>query len=398
MALCIANGDRVNMRQTGYLNFFDILTSGIYKFGDDLTPLGIETSQAFDGIKAWVDTQIFENTSPWSPLAKDKFSPAPVRCYCKELYKTAAGDFVIVLWKHDPSDVGGYMGLELNASGSPCGVLKNNSSDKKNVIWGHPCYYWVIPEVNALVSIKFDDSTCDTQLFHKWVLSCIRNKAEFPGFKTKEAVDEKYIVKFTLPGSENKHFTYKFDAKTIQIKTDVEKLRNVSKDTTSIILRESVSTNSLPLLGGEESDEARNEVDSGSATLMRLFGKLFSSRKIADSNVRKFEMSVEANPTYEQILDIVNDTSHHQEDDWSDVIFVNSKKEKVSLKSYRINEHVSMNKVDYVYTAKELESTLTAKRAHILNMLAKARVALPVVEEKNVLRGTHQEEQHEVTA
>ena len=385
------------MRQTGYLNFFDILTSGIYRFGDDSTPLGIETHQAFDGIQAWVKTQTFENTSPWSPNAKDNFSPAPVRCYCKEIHKTCDGDFVIVLWKHDPSDIGGYMGLELNDNGSPCGVLKNNSSDKKNIIWGHPCYYWVIPEVNALISIKFDDSTCDTQLLHKWVLSCIRNKAEFPGFKTKEHVDDKYVVRFSLPSSDSKHFTYKFDAKTIQIKTDVEKLKSISKDTTSIILRESVSTNSLPLVGADKPSDTESEVDSGSVVLMRLFEKLFSSRKISDSNVRKFEVSVEANPTYEQILDIVNSTSHHQEDDWSDVIFVNSKKEKVSLKSYRINEHISMNKVEYVYTAKELESTLVAKRNHILSMLAKARVKLPDVMETAVVSNDSQDEQFAVT-
>ena len=367
------------MLRSGYLNFFDILNSGIYKFGDDTSPLGINTEQALDGIKEWVDNQIFPNTSPWSPQAKDNRSIPPVRCYCKEIYKTESNDFIVVLWKHDPSDIGGYMGLKINSNGTPGGVLKNNSSNKASdkVIWGHPCYYWVIPEINSLVSIKFDDSTCDTQLFHKWLTHCVKFKAEFPGFKSKENLDGKTVIKFSVPEAEGRSYTYKFEAKTIQIKTDVEKLKSACKGTTSIVLRESIATNSSPLKNiSNSADESVSSADEGSDVLIDLFRKIFGSRKISESNVRKFEMSIEANPTYEEIEALIEATAHHGEDPWADVFFVN-KDERVSLKSYRINESISIGRVEDVYTAEQLERVLIPKRGHILQTLKKTR-ALPV--------------------
>lgn len=373
------------MLRSGYLNFFDILNSGIYKFGDDTSPLGINTEEALDGVKEWVDGQKFPNTSPWSPLAKDNRSIPPVRCYCKEIYKTESNDFIVVLWKHDPSDIGGYMGLKINSDGIPGGVLKNNSSSKKandKVIWGHPCYYWVIPEINSLVSIKFDDSTCDTQLFHKWLTHCVKFKADFPGFKSKENVDGKTSIRFSVPGKEGKNFTYKFEAKTIQIKTDIEKLKSACKGTTSIILRESIATNSSPLKNiSNSTDESLTSADEGSDVLIELFRKMFASRKTSDSNVRKFEMSIEANPTYEEIEALIEATAHHGEDSWSDVFFVN-KNERVSLKSYRINESISISRIENIYTAKQLEKVLAPKRGHILQTLKKTR-ALPI--EKTVV-------------
>lgn len=377
------------MLRSGYLNFFDILTSGIYKFGDDTKPLGITTEQALDGIKEWVEKQTFPNTSPWSPLVSDKRSIPPVRCYCKEIYKTGTDDFIVVLWKHDPSDIGGYMGLKINANGTTGGILKNNSSStnpKDKVIWGHPCYYWVIPEINALISIKFDDSTCDTQLFHKWLNYSVKYKAEFPGYKTKENTDGKDIIRFSVPDSDNKSYTYKFEARTIQIKTDIEKLRNACKGTTSIVLRESVSTHSSPLKSlNNRSEDNANHTDDGSDILIEIFQKIFSSRKTTDSSTRKFEMSIEANPTYEEIEALITATAHHEEDAWADVFFVN-KKERISLKSYRINESISIARTEKIYTAKQLEKVLLPKRDHIMDTLKKTRatpIARPTAEDKD---------------
>mgnify|MGYP007010097828 CR=1 FL=1 len=180
-----------------------------------------------------------------------------------------------------------------------------------------------------------------------------------------------------MPGSDKKNYTYKFEAKTIQIKTDIEKLKSACKGATSIVLRESIATNSSPLKGlSGATDESSSFVDEGSDLLIDIFRKIFSSRKISESNVRKFEMSIEANPTYEEIEALIDATAHHGEDAWADVFFVN-KHERISLKSYRINESISIARIDNIYSAKQLEKVLTPKRGHILQTLKKTR-ALPI--------------------
>ncbi|MFZ8552772.1 hypothetical protein, partial [Klebsiella pneumoniae] len=76
--------------------------------------------------------------------------------------------------------------------GSSSVVKYTNSYRGKKVIWGRPCFYWVIPELETIVSIKFDHSICDSELFQDYVHSSITNRVKHSK-RVKNKTEKGYI-------------------------------------------------------------------------------------------------------------------------------------------------------------------------------------------------------------
>ena len=166
------------MQCRGRMNFFEVEQCGLYSTGSkDSHGCGME--ETFNMIHSWVKGRPFSSTIPWDPDRSHRNRP---KVYCKDIYKSdTTGDYVIVLWKSDLSGTEGLLGVpEDDLSGSHDVIKHSNNHNGKKVIWGRPCYYWVVPNLNLVVSIKFDHSLCDSQLFQDYISSCMTNRVKHP--------------------------------------------------------------------------------------------------------------------------------------------------------------------------------------------------------------------------
>lgn len=150
-----------------HLNFFSIDECGLYKQGD-IVPKALDAAETFELIYQWVRGKPMEDTIPWDP---ESTKNGMAKCYCHDFYKSEdTGEFFFVLWKSETDSAGTIWGAQASAKTGSSSVVEYTDSYKgKKVIWGRPCYYWIIPKLNTVVSIKLDNSVCDSGLFQDWV-------------------------------------------------------------------------------------------------------------------------------------------------------------------------------------------------------------------------------------
>ena len=155
------------MITSAHLNFFSIDACGLYKQGDK-NPKGLEITESFDLIYDWLRGKPLEDTIPWDA---SESRTGISKCYCHDIYKCDSTDeYLLILWKSDTDSAGTLWGAQASATtGSGSVVEYTNNYKGKTVIWGRPCYYWVIPKLKTIVSVKLDHSVCDSQMLQDWV-------------------------------------------------------------------------------------------------------------------------------------------------------------------------------------------------------------------------------------
>lgn len=186
------------MFDTGHMNFFRIDQCGLYRVGLKEVH-GCDVNETFDLISEWVDGRPLTSTIPWDPEVARTNKP---KCYCKDIHKDPiTGDYFVVLWKSDTDSAGTLWGAhEDNETGTGNVVKYTNEYKGKKVVWGRPCYYWVVPTLNLIVSIKFEQSVCDAQLFEDYIIACINNRVKHEN-RHKEHT-EKGFVRISYKGNE----------------------------------------------------------------------------------------------------------------------------------------------------------------------------------------------------
>lgn len=104
--------------------------------------------ETFELISEWVKGRTLASTIPWDPETKNNKS----KCYCKDIYKdSSTGDYFVVLWKSDTDAAGTLLGAaEDDKTGTGKVIEYTNSHKGDKVIWGRPCYYWVILNLTSL--------------------------------------------------------------------------------------------------------------------------------------------------------------------------------------------------------------------------------------------------------
>ncbi len=359
----------------GYLNFFEIEQSGLYRVqrktsGDEIVSKnhGLGTSQVFRELVNWVKGRGFKETAPWP--SKGKADNDPVMCYCREIKEFPNGDFLVVLWKHDPTDTRGFRGLELGTDGKPTGnyIASGASSTGENYVWGHPCYYWVIPEKNMVVSIKFDDSKCDSELMQKWVNYCVRYRLKFPGYNSRQPGDSETRISFSTPESpETYNLLYRFSTNIKIFKTSEEYLERICETTKYMLLRNEVTVSDearnaemeVVVSGKDGLDKANIEIFNYFQSFMTRF---FPKEREADDSVRKVEIKLEATPTMEQMKELISYSSGFSENGWADVIFIDENDNGTSIKQHRIVERIVLPPTIDAYSCDQLYSIVSQSR------------------------------------
>ncbi len=367
----------------GHLNFFEIERSGLYRVqrkssGEEIISrnYGLDTSTVFKALQKWVKGRSFLETAPWPNKSAD--GRDPVMCYCREIKEFPNGDFLVVLWKHDPTDTIGFRGLELGIDGHPTGhyITSGASSTGENYVWGHPCYYWVIPDKNMLVSIKFDDSKCDSELMQKWVNYCVKFRVKFPGYNSRQPGESETRINFSIPEQpETYNLLYRFSTSLKEFKTSEAYLEQICESTKYMLLRnEVIVTDAAKNLETEVHVSAKDGLDKANIDIFNYFqtfmAKFFPKAKEEDDNIRKVEIKLEATPTLEQMKELIAYSSGFSEDEWADVIFIDENQKPTSIKTHRIVERITMPPALHAYSCDQLHNVLLIDRSRYIPLIA----------------------------
>lgn len=287
------------------MNFFNVDLCGLFKVGSKKV-YGCELEETFDLIMDWVKDRPLSLTIPWDPgTSRSNRS----KCYCKDIHKDPiTGDFLVVLWKSDTDNAGTLWGAsEDNKIGSKDVVKYTNAYKGKKVIWGRPCYYWVMPRFNSIISIKFDHSVCDTQLFSDYVIGCINNRVKHPD-RVKEFTESGFVRLSSKDENSPYRYSFRFDTSLKSINTSSSQLGDLVKKVTHIVSRETI------LVADKDAK----------AKWVKKFNEYvpFVGAK-PKSKSRKIEVKAEARPTLNEIKDIIekNAQDNRKSHDWNNVGF-----------------------------------------------------------------------------
>ncbi|PAA13591.1 hypothetical protein [Pseudomonas fragi] len=381
------------MLQSGFLNFFKINKCGLYRIAK-ADAQGLELAETFAELKAWADGRNFEATNPWDQRAHRN----KTACYAHKIhYDPKTGDYLLVLWKGESDKQGPLYGISLNPDGTADKAIKQTQVNiNKPTIWGRPCYYWIVPEINTVASIKFDNSRCDSKMFQEWITGCVNLKIPLPNYK--KVTTETGLVRIQFPdkteqnnqkdgslSSEqpqnstssdvtldpntsteitpeetiNHRMIFSFDMSLRTISTSSAKLTDLARRVTHIIKRESVSIKNT-------------DKREGWHRLFKRFDVPFVSAQ--DQSVRQVELRVVAKPTVEEIKEIIDKhATEHTPGSWEDTGFITDKSGRtIWAGSFRLSENISIDdKGDAILSVEDLYRKISENRSRYLAPILK---------------------------
>lgn len=340
------------MANIGHMNFFKVNECGLYKPRNKKS-YGLDIAETFDLILNWAKDRSMSATIPASPQTSSK-----PKCYCREIYHDApTGDYLIVLWKSDSDNKGSIWGVDENAANGTGAIVKlTNKHRNKKVIWGRPCYYWVIPSQNSVISIKFEHSLCDSQMFQEWVAACITNRVHHPS-KVKHRTDGGYTRLSFSDGNDDYKYGYRFDMSLRSLDTSNVELERVAKTVTHIIKRETIQV---------------KLIDQRDAWLKILNNIPFVSIK-NQSPKRQVEIKIEAKPTPQEMKAIIEKfaTEDRQSSGWDNVGF-QTDAGVAWVDKYRLRNEITFSDTEGIFAAKELFDKIHSRRTEFIEPLLKA--------------------------
>ena len=312
----------------GHMNFFDITECGLYK-NQDPNPHGFELREVFTLIQQWVTGKSMEDTLPWDASSSRS---GVAKCYLHDIYHDgSSGDYLLVLWKSDTDSSGTVWGAQGSGTVGEAAVIKHTDNYRgKKVIWGRPCYYWVIPSLNVIVSIKFDHSVCDSPLMQDWVAACINNRVNYPK-KKKEHTESGYIRFSFVSGSDtlSQRYRFGFNAVLKTVSTSGAELDELAKRVTHIVRRETVKLSS-------QKDER--------AAWVKLFDNLPYLAPKPKTERRNIEIRAEAKPTVSEMRKIIQDhaVTNRKKSDWENIGFGTDAGTTTWVDTYRIKNYIDV--------------------------------------------------------
>lgn len=338
----------------GHFNFFKVTGCGFYKHGD-ASPHSCGIKETFRLISAWVQGRPLADTIPWDP--KHTRTGAP-KCYCHDMYEDEeTGDFLLVLWKSETDSVGTLWGAsETAATGKGKVVEYTNKYRGEKVIWGRPCYYWIVPEHETVISIKFDHSVCDSQMLQDWVTRCINNRVKHE-MKTRQTTEKGFVRYSFGDGAEGgeSRYAYRFDVKLRSMDTASAEMRELASRVTHIVRRETIQL-------AQGTDDR--------AAWIKAFDKIPYLNPKPKAKQRQIEVRAEAKPTPAEMEKIIEEFAreNRKSSDWDNIGF-DTDKGTVWVDKYRLHveAHVNQEKPG-IFPAAALYEQLTGpgKRDRLL--------------------------------
>ncbi|TDX29846.1 hypothetical protein DFO67_10684 [Modicisalibacter xianhensis] len=340
------------MIDVGHMNFFNVDRCGLYRLGSEET-FGCELSETFELIKDWVKDRPFSSTIPWDPATSKSNKP---KAFCRDMCKDeGSGDYFLVLWKSDPGGTEGLLGVpEDDANGRGEIVKHSGAHNGRKVIWGRPCYYWIISDKNIVVSIKFDHSVCDAQLFQDYIVSCINNRVRHPN-RVREYTDSGY-VRISYVGEESNRYRYSFSMSLKSLNTSDIEMQDLSRRVTHIVRRETIKV--------DTKDERAEWVSKFTELVPFVAAK-------PKSKTRRIEVRAEAKPTVSEIKEIIEKNAHESRggDGWDNVGF-DTDRGVTWVDSYRLRDTINLSgRKGNAISAKQLSQSIAKHRHRYMKKL-----------------------------
>jgi hypothetical protein len=340
---------------SGHMNFFTVTQCGLYR-NDSMKEHGLDMPETFKLIADWVAGKSLASTIPWNP--EDRM--IGTNCYCHDIYKCeSTGDYVFVLWKSDVDTKGSMWGAqEDQPTGEGKVVEYTNAYRGKKVIWGRPCYYWIIPSLNTVVSIKFDHSVCDSNLFQEWISASITNRVTHPN-KRKEQTEQGYARLHFTDGTQNSslRFRYGFDMGLISMDSSDGRLKELASKITHVIKRETIAL--------QPKDER--------AGWVKMFDNVPYLATKNRSVKRQIEIKAEAQPTPKEVEEIIHKFAreNRRPNEWDNIGFV-AGDQTLWVDRYRLRNTVEYNYTKGVISAVELFERINLNRTNYLSPIVKS--------------------------
>ncbi|MDR8246750.1 hypothetical protein FPK89_20145, partial [Acinetobacter baumannii] len=145
------------------------------------------------------------------------------------------------------------------------------------------------PELETIVSIKFDHSICDSELFQDYVHSSITNRVKHSK-RVKNKTEKGYIRLSNSDDDDLYRYMYRFDMKVRSLETTHTELGKLIPKITHIVRRETIIINP---------NDAR-------ADWLKTFSTLvpFVSGK-KNTRTRQIEIKAEAKPSLNEVKEII---------------------------------------------------------------------------------------------
>ncbi|MEH6443728.1 MAG: hypothetical protein V7784_07515 [Oceanospirillaceae bacterium] len=345
------------MSEIGHMTFFNVDLCGLYRVGLKKNH-GYKLSESFDLILNWAQNRALASTIPWDP---DHSRTNKTKCYCKDIYKDdSTGDFLVVLWKSDSDSSGSLYGAEEdNQTGTGDVIKYTNNYRGKKVIWGRACYYWIVPSENVVVSVKFEHSSCDAELFTDYVKACINNRVQH--INRKKESTEHGFVRISHNLEDKCNLSYRLAISLKSLNTSGSELTKLAKNVTHLVRRETILV---------DTTDERGE-------WLKLFDSVPYMNVKPRSNKRKIEVKAEAKPTAEEIKKIIEKFSleNRKTTDWDNIGF-STEKGITWVDKYRLRDQITVSDpVSSTYKAEELYKEIFSRRENLLWSLRKANKA-----------------------
>ncbi|MCG9619377.1 hypothetical protein L1D56_05240 [Vibrio diabolicus] len=358
----------------GSITYFDLKEFGFYRLRQKKAPEYIEgtISSIISSLESWLNGKTFRNTIPWDAdtnLQRTKM-------YCRS-YKTNAttGDIVLVLWKAVGDKNGNVHGAYADSNvGSDTNDDLSTGSEVagEEVIWGQPCYYWIIPEKNKIASIKFANSTTDSDSLCHYIKAFVDYRSTLPNKKESERTYTHHIsgreikvknITFESTDANNKAFRTNFKMKTQQYKKASSSLNysRLAEDVTHIVYRETISATIA-------------DTRPAWAQVCDTIGSALGYQTPATKGQRHIEVIVDATPNGTELTDLVNRYAEEHDDtsDWNNIgLKLGGRSESTTwLDEFVLTDELIISQVDNeIYTAEQLLTAITAQRARLVEKI-----------------------------
>lgn len=248
--------------------------------------------------------------------------PMRSRTYCRGVViDPDTNDIVVVMLRAVGDKSGNLHGVKVgsvvgaNASET---VKSGTDIQGEEIIWGEPCYYWLIPEHKKMASIIFSHSGADTIRLSNYIKTFVNNNVSVGAVRKQTSTDRVHHLdpnrnirtvktSFEYQGEGNKYnCIFKFDFEQTKVKTAIRNLEQMIPNITQTIIRDTTTT--------RLQDERGPLLRLASEYLPSLFGEhpeLQSPKRI--------EVRIDGAPSAEEIANLF--AERMDDTDWADVGF-----------------------------------------------------------------------------
>lgn len=367
----------------GSITFFDINAFGFYRLkrkADELDYKYGTLNEIFADFESWLQGKTIEQTIPWDVT----INPMRSKTYCRGVaIDPDTNDIVVVLLRAVGDGSGNLHGVRI---GSAVGanesetVKAGTEVEGEPVIWGEPCYYWIIPEYNKIASIIFPHSGADTTRFCNYITSFVNNNGNVDGVK-KQTVSSHQdhrqpgrvinSVKTRFEYGEGKqkcNCMFKFDVEQTKIRTAVRNLEALLPKITQTIIRDTTTTHL--------EDERGPLLRLASEYLPSLFGAAPQLQA-----PKRIEVRIDGAPSAEEIAQLF--AQRADETDWADVGFkIKDSDIPIWLTKYIVKSTLPIDSDGFShYSPERLLAEINTIRTDILSSVIAQEADVETVEE-----------------